>query len=205
MRPISNFTLHATLAIALAALAATTAAAGPAFLKLGTATGDTSAKDPHGGQIEVESWSWGSTGSGADLGSWAKADGLDVAPSADSDMVMKGQKISQNAPAPRRYVPGNTKYSNVKLARSGSSARPAEKRQHGWATVSKPLDRGAVMVKGKLPGCTVGAAYPDAVLLTAEARYELSDLVISGCAMDSVSLNYAKVRVRGWDPEKKEE
>lgn len=85
------------------------------------------------------------------------------------------------------------------------SAAPAEKRQHGWVTVSKPLDRGAVMVKGRLPGCRVGAAYPDAVLQTSADRYELKDVVIADCARDSVSLNYAKVTVRGWDPSKKQE
>lgn len=47
--------------------------------------------------------------------------------------------------------------------------------------------------------------YPEAVLQTATARYELKDVVISGCAADSVSLNYAKVRVRAWNPSKKEE
>ncbi len=46
--------------------------------------------------------------------------------------------------------------------------------------------------------------FPDAVLQNDAGRYELENVLISGCAPDSVTLNYAKVRVRGWDPEKKE-
>ena len=74
-------------------------------------------------------------------------------------------------------------------------------------TVSKPLDRGAVRVKVKFPwlDCRVGAAFPDAVLQNDAGRYELKDAIITGCAADGVSLNYAKVMVRGWDPAKKEE
>ena len=85
-----------------------------------------------------------------------------------------------------------------------ASPRPAvtEKRQHGWVTVAKPLDRGAVRVKVKFPWleCKVGAAFPDAVLQNDAGRYEFQDAIITGCAPDSVSLDYAKVTVRGWDP-----
>ena len=83
---------------------------------------------------------------------------------------------------------------------------PAEKRQHGWVTVAQPLDRGSVRVKVKFPwlDCKVGAAFPDAVLQNDAGRYEFKDVMITGCAPDGVSLNYAKVIVRGWDPEKKE-
>ena len=65
---------------------------------------------------------------------------------------------------------------------------------------------GAVRVKVKFPwlDCKVGAAFPDAVLQNDAGRYEFENVLISGCAPDSVTLDYAKVRVRGWDPEKKE-
>jgi hypothetical protein len=88
---------------------------------------------------------------------------------------------------------------------SVSDPAVAEKRQHGWVTVSKPLDRGAVRVKVKFPWleCRVGAAFPDAVLHNDAGRYEFKDAIITGCAPDSVSLNYAKVIVRGWDPARK--
>ena len=84
-------------------------------------------------------------------------------------------------------------------ARRKAPARLGDRRR-------KPLDRGAVRVKVKFPWleCKVGAAFPDAVLQNDAGRYEFKDAIITGCAPDGVSLNYAKVRVRGWDPEKKE-
>ena len=85
---------------------------------------------------------------------------------------------------------------------------PAEKRQHGWMPSNRPLDRGSVRVKVKFPwlDCRVGAAFPDAVLQNSAGRYELKDVQVTGCAAgagqpaDSITLNYTKVRVRGWDP-----
>lgn len=97
------------------------------------------------------------------------------------------------------------KYGAVAGAHRDDGLNPAEKRQHGWVTVSKPLDRGAVRVKVKFPWleCRVGAAFPDAVLQNDAGRYEFKDAIITGCAPDSVTLDYAKVKVRGWDPAKK--
>ena len=91
--------------------------------------------------------------------------------------------------------------------RDAASGMPTGKRQHGWVTVSKPLDRGSVRVKVKFPwlDCRVGAAFPDAVLQNSAGRYELKDAIITGCAADSIALNYAKVTVRGWDAATKKE
>ena len=54
-----------------------------------------------------------------------------------------------------------------------------------------------------------------AELTTPEGLYALQDLVVANCgghgggagggALDQVTLNYSKVQVRGWNPEKKEE
>ena len=99
------------------------------------------------------------------------------------------------------------KYGAVSGAhRDDGVAAPAEKRQHGWNTVSKPLDRGSVRVKVKLPwlDCRVGAAFPDAVLHNDAGRYDLKEVMISSCARESVALTYKKVTVRGWNPETKE-
>jgi hypothetical protein len=97
------------------------------------------------------------------------------------------------------------KYGAVAGAHRDDGLNPAEKRQHGWMPVAQPLDRGAVRVKVKFPwlDCRVGAAFPDAVLQNDAGRYEFKDAIITGCAPDSVTLDYAKVKVRGWDPEKK--
>jgi hypothetical protein len=72
------------------------------------------------------------------------------------------------------------------------------------AAMVAPLDRGAVRVKVRFPWleCKVGAAFPDAVLQNEAGRYELQEVIISGCTPDGVALNYAKVTVRGWDPVK---
>ena len=106
---------------------------------------------------------------------------------------------------------GSAKYGAVAGAHRDEGLGVAEKRQHGWVTVAAPLASdaaagGAVRVKVKFPwlDCKVGAAFPDAVLQNDAGRYEFENVLISGCAPDSVTLNYAKVRVRGWDPEKKE-
>ena len=96
---------------------------------------------------------------------------------------------------------------------------PAEKRQHGWTTVSKPLDRGSVRVKVKFPWthCTVGARYPVITLGDAANSYRLQDVTVASCGSagdgndgpeESITFVYgklgAKTKVRGWEPEKKE-
>lgn len=96
-------------------------------------------------------------------------------------------------------------------------AAPAEKRQHGWVTVSKPLERGAVRVKVKFPwaGCAVGDRYPAITLGDRAQSYQLRDVTVASCGSaaegpeESITFVYgklgSKVKVRGWDPEKKEE
>lgn len=79
----------------------------------------------------------------------------------------------------------------------------ATKRQAGGGG-GAPLARGSVTVNGRLPGCTVGATYPDAVLQTTYIRYELKEVLVSSCSVsgggsgeqptESVTLNYASYR-----------
>ena len=57
---------------------------------------------------------------------------------------------------------------------------------------------GELVVAGRLPGCAVGK------------RYELKDVVISNCPTaegpkEEITFVYGTVKVRGWDPKKKEE
>jgi hypothetical protein len=106
---------------------------------------------------------------------------------------------------------GSAKYGAVAGAHRDEGLGVAEKRQHGWVTVAAPVASraaagGAVRVKVKFPwlDCKVGAAFPGAVLQNDAGLYEFENVLISGCAPDGVTLNYAKVRVRGWNPEKKE-
>ena len=70
--------------------------------------------------------------------------------------------------------------------------------------LTAPPQRGSLTVKASLPGCTVGARYGGAQFASGNMRYELKDVVISNCAPGSVTLDYGKVTVKGWNPEKKE-
>lgn len=184
MRPIMNITMCAVVAAAVAAPAPAFAASADYYLKLGDVKGESAARSGSpvpsgvegGKHIEILSWSWGTTMAG------------------DWDGTIKG-------------AASTAKYGAVAGAHRDEGLGPADKRQHGWVTVARPLDRGAVRVKVKFPwlDCKVGSAFPDATLQNDAGRYEFKDAIITGCAPDGVSLNYAKVTVRGWDPAKKEE
>lgn len=196
MRPITRFTLHTALAAALVSLAATSAAAADYYLKLGDIKGASAARGTAGKQIEVLSWSWGIARKG-----W--------------DGTIKGSKVDDGAAAPAGRV---AKIDNM-----------ASKRESSADSLTVPLDRGSVTIRGSLPGCAVGTHYADAVLQTPSARYEFKDAIITSCALsgaggggaalptESISFNYAKivtvavpsadnakVKVRAWDPERKE-
>jgi len=71
-------------------------------------------------------------------------------------------------------------------------------------TFAKPLPRGSLTVKGKLPGCAVGQRYAGMQFAGGGMAYQLSDVVITSCGPGQVTMNYAKVTVKGWNPEKKE-
>ena len=80
-----------------------------AFIHFGNIKGE-SAAAPHGGQIEIESWSWGDSRAGYDLEpvrvtSWSTSGAGDSAPAsgakASRDIKMKGSKIGENARASR--------------------------------------------------------------------------------------------------------
>jgi hypothetical protein len=205
--------LHAMLAAALAALATSSAAAREAAqFSFTTANG----------QIAIRSWSWGPRQTTSTDGSHAKLQPGGGGAAGQKDMVMKGSTIGQNAPhgrwIPITQRPGlatgdldddgsaeATAAHDVKSPRDAASGMPTGKRQHGPAKIVKQYEAGRLTIHSNLPGCTVGTAYPDAVLQTTAARYELKDVVISNCAGDAVGVDYAKVVVRGWNPEKKEE
>ena len=192
MRPIMKLTI---CTFAAAAMAAPAFAAN--YLKIGdvksrSATGSTKPvpSGVEGGQqIEIQSWSWGAT----QAGSW--------------DGTIKGRTGENAAASGEQVAAGDVNADGradvITSPRDTASGMPTGKRQHGWVKISKPLDRGSVTVKGSMSGCTVGAAYPDAVLQTAAARYEFTDVLITSCSMsgsairdrpmESLSFNYTKM------------
>ena len=127
---------------------------------------------------------------------------------------IRGESAARNVPARQIEIlswswgaTNATKYGAISGAhRDDGVAAPTEKRQHGWMPSNRPLASGGLRVKVKFPwlDCKVGAAFPDATLQNDAGRYELKDIQVTGCAADEVALDYRKVTVRGWDPQKKE-
>ena len=103
MRPIANFTLHAMLAAAIAALATASAAAqSPPTLRIVTETpGLPSGAGGRGEHIEIESFQWGTTQQARTfVKSWSTSGDADDRPAAGragKDMTLKGSTIGQNA------------------------------------------------------------------------------------------------------------
>ena len=84
--------------------------------------------------------------------------------------------------------------------------------------------RRLIIVTQATGGCTVGKSYSAAIMVGGGKRYELSDVTITDCGRgagpeEQISLNYERItavydkqdkaapktKVRGWDPEKKEQ
>ena len=86
------------------------------------------------------------------------------------------------------------------------------KGRKGWDGTIKgrdapPPGAGTLRVKVRFPwgDCRVGATFPDATLDDAAGRNSFSEVTVTRCDPDAISLSFTKVTVRGWDPAKKEE
>ena len=220
MRPITNFTLHAILAAALTAFAATSAAAGKfdAYLELGSIRGETEVhKDRKGEQLELLSYSFGDAQGESKVDSFTVKQG--VKPYKLDRVFVKSWSTSGDAGTSRPPISGGVRVASGDVNDSPVGANEkltvgSGRTESGQATgkrVHKPLsaqtyyDAGSVTLSGRFPACRVGAAYNSAAIGHGNGRYEMSDVVVTNCATESISLNFAKVKVRGWDPEKKEE
>jgi hypothetical protein len=197
------------LAAALCAATTTTsttaaAAASDYFLKLPGVAG---AAEP--GPIPVQSFSWGATqhSSGHTSGGMGagKANVQDIS-------VMRGPRQT-TAMDGTRVAAGDvdadgvadTADDNVQSPRDSASGMASGKRTHpALIKITKPLETGTIILKAAIPGCAVGIRYPSAEVGTPDARYALTDVTVAACG-EEVALDYAKVKVRAWDAEKKEE
>ena len=65
-------------------------------------------------------------------------------------------------------------------------------------------DRQPLLLKGRFPGCTKGARYAAAQFAASGKRYDLSDVVVTECSDDGMTVRARKVTVKGWNPETKE-
>jgi hypothetical protein len=218
MRPAANFTLHAILAACLVAFAATSAAAaGPGGdhgsvgffqMRLGT-----TASGERGQHLEVQSYQWAVPPSAVKpdrnyVKSWSTSGDAESA-GGGADVVMKGSKIGENSAAPTGGVTGGA--GDVNNARTGHSMLGASERVtvSGGRTETPPPGKGSVWIRVSSPwaGCKVGARYPSLTLEGRGKSYLLEDVRVASCGgpREGVSFSYAKVKVRGWDPEKIEE
>lgn len=225
MPPIACLTSRAALAAALAGIAATAAFAGeqrtytggrfqidiaganPGYLR------SFAAATAQGEWIEVESWSWGaSQGAGNAIspavGVKATGDRPPACSCRGCCAEARGEKIAA--------IPFETE---VKSPRDVATGQATGKRQHGSVvirkdsdarpalTVPRPLPQGSVTLKLKAPwaACRAGSTIPLLKLAAADGLYSLENVAVTDCAPDGASLNYKKVKVRGWNPETKEE
>ncbi|HXH53388.1 MAG TPA: type VI secretion system tube protein Hcp [Sphingomicrobium sp.] len=151
------------------------------FLKLGDIKGE-SADKGHKGEIEVQSWSWGATNPGS-----AKV--------SVSDLSFTGKRDSASGQPSGRV----SKVDSFTVKQSAAPPDPAgdggaKKIDKSTPKLAEARGAGSVTVSGRLPGCSVGTLYADALLGGPNARFELRDVVITACADASVSLDYASIR-----------
>lgn len=125
------------------------------------------------------------------------------------DMTLKGSQIGDNAPSPGgvRVAAGDVDgdgRADVVSPRDAASGLATGKRMHKPVTFPTPRDKGSLTIRGKFPGCVVGARYPVMKLGNAAKRYTLQDAIITSCGtvssggdalpMEEVSFNYAKIK-----------
>ena len=203
MRPIANFTLHAILAAALAALAATSAAAGKsdAWVSFGNIQSETDAQaDSRSQHIDLLSYSFGARAS-------TVADAIKAIDEARRTSDASAGKGASNER--EKMQPGGSSASGAGVRRVfvkswSTSGDASAARTHKPLRVRMEYDGGSVTLKGRFPACRVGTAYPNVAIGHGGERYDIQDATVTACSPDGMSLNFKKVTVRGWDPEKKE-
>ena len=210
MRPVANFTLHAILAACLAALAASSAAAGKplndneghAFLTfelMGSGT-----KGNKGEKLEVQSFQWGprqTTSADGSIQKAGKESDASAGKGASNEMRMEDSAGGSQA--------GGANAGRVTGIASNPS-EPAAARQQvrpvmssGYAHVVPPRGPGSLRIKVKFPwvSCQEGRTYPSLELSNGARRYVLKDVVVSSCGGTSagpeehITFVYGKIGV----------
>ena len=183
MRPIANVTLHAILAVAIVALATSSAAAfsGEVFVKLPPgSSGGGKAED-----IQVQSYQWGNS----QVGRVSKIDGFTIKQGMSpaeggekggtEDINIGVGELQEAAPSGGVRVASG----DIDGDTSAASGLPTGKRQHKPMTVTKPLDKGTVWIRVASPwaNCRVGARYPSITLADGAKSHVLQDVRVASC------------------------
>jgi len=155
-----------------------------------------------GEQLQVQSWHWGPRQSTARTVSGEVFYKPPAASSAADDMPKDLQR--QDRMGDSASTGGHSMLGASDRTVTHDPPPPRDGGLGSESELTGPPQRGSLTVKASLPGCTVGARYGGAQFAGVSMRYELKDVVISNCAPGSVTLDYGKVTVKGWNPEKKE-
>ncbi len=182
MRPI----MKTSMCVLIAAGFAAPAWSAPAyFLKLAGVEGEaTNSADKHKDQIEILSWSWGTTRAGRKGGNveyeWKVEEGESASPRPGGVRVAAGDVNGDG-----RASIGGSETQTIGANRS-ASGQATGKRHHlplRARTYAAPPDRGSVRIKVKYPwvGCKVGARYPDITLGDDANSHRLQDVTVASC------------------------
>ena len=174
MRPTTSLTIHAILAAALVALAASSAAAGPAYLKFEPIKGDSNAA-PARGDIEVLSYSWGQPQA---AGRVSKVDSFTV------KQGVKPEQGGEKGGTEDINIGVGELQENAARAGSGGGQGSGKVSVHDISTNSaKPAAKGTVWVRVASPwaGCRVGDRYPSITLSEGAKSHVLHDVSVANC------------------------
>ena len=212
---LSRVSAATAISAAVALSPAPAAAAGFMYFKDSPIVGEaTPGRGP--GRIEVESWSWGATGSRGASDKWFVADSFSFG--VEREMKESGEKggtedinigVGELQEATISKAMDRT---SVPLAQPGSpaSSKPAiPQKPMTWDNVKNapfagaagPRSRGSLSIKVPAGTCKAGARYPAAEFGTDKRVYQLTNVVVTGCGaggggvpMETLSLNYEKIR-----------
>lgn len=171
MRPMLKLM---TLPLAAAAMTASTgASAADFYLDLGPVKPGASKIREAAARAEVTSWSWGLSQGGAHR-----------IKKTTVELYVEDRKAASGTPAtPESSVvdPPVAGDVNGDGRDDRTSPRDLATGQASGKRTHNPPARSTLVMAGKFPSCTVGAAYSSATLQVAEGRYQLDDVVITDC------------------------
>jgi hypothetical protein len=230
MRPTTSFTIHAILAACLAALAASSAAAGKEQVYYTITLTNARATDSGGQQLGVQSFQWGpqqsalkldrnyvkswSTSGDAQSGGGQNELGMDDTAGKERDAASSGRVTGIVSDPADPAATGASE--RITVGGSHAEGQATGKRQHkplvarGYYDTSTPPPRGSLTVLASGP-CQVGTRYPSMTLNGGGKSYVLQEVRVADCGTatagpeEQITFVYGKVTVRGWDPQKKEQ